>query len=158
MSRQTFFSFHFQRDIFRVNTVRNSHAFANVDDKGIFDHSLWEKTRLSGGDPALRRLIDGGLRGASVTVVLIGLETYGRRWVKYEIEESAKGGMGLLGIDITKIRNLTGETDPTGRNPFVHLGIADHDGRPVRIHAWNRDDGYHNMAAWVEEAARRAGR
>ncbi|MGH3881019.1 MAG: TIR domain-containing protein [Actinophytocola sp.] len=75
MARQTFFSFHYDRDIFRVNTVRNTYAFRRLAHQGIFDHSLWERTKLS-GDAALRRLIDGGLRGASVTVVLVGLECH----------------------------------------------------------------------------------
>ena len=133
MARQTFFSFHYARDIFRVNTVRNAYAFRRLAHQGLFDHSLWERTKLS-GDAALRTLIDGGLRGASVTVVLVGHETYGRRWVQYEIKESVDRGMGLLGIDITKIRDVRGQTDPPGPNPFSHLGITDYDGRPVRMY------------------------
>lgn len=157
MARQTFFSFHYDRDVFRVNTVRLSHAFEKIERRGIFDHSLWEKTKLS-GDAALRRLIDGGLLGASVTVVLVGYETYSRRWVRYEVEKSIDLGMGLLGIDITKIKSVTGETDPTGPNPFSRFGITDYDDLPIRMYGWNRDDGYNNMATWVEEAAQRAGR
>ena len=35
-------------------------------------------------------------------VVLVGLYTCGSRWVQYEIEQSAKRGNGMLGIDISK--------------------------------------------------------
>ena len=158
MARQTFFSFHYQRDIFRVNVVRKSTAFAQLAHQGIFDHSLWESAKGIGGDPALQRMIDRGLLGASVTVVLIGLETHRRRWVKYEIQRSHASRKGLLGVDITKIKNVGKETDPTGPNPFVKLGIVDYDGKPIRVHRWNNDDGFHNLVTWVEEAARRAGR
>lgn len=157
MARQTFFSFHYQRDISRVNTVRNAHAFAKLERKGIFDHSLWEKTRLQ-GDPALQRLINTGLDGASVTVVLVGLETANRRWVKYEIKRSIESGMGLVGVDITKIKNFQGQTDPTGANPFTKFGVVDYDKKPIRIYGWNKDDGYNNLADWVDAAAKRAGR
>src|SRR4051794_20392271 len=98
MARQVFFSFHYQRDVQRANVVRNSQTIRDTDEVvGYYDHSLWEEAQTSGA-AAVKALIDAGLKGASVTAVLIGAGTYSRKWVLYEIMESHNAGMGLLGI------------------------------------------------------------
>src|SRR5215216_8153215 len=105
MVRRVFFSFHYQRDIFRVNVVRNSwltHPDREV--AGYWDASLWESVRRQ-GDDALRRLVEGGLQNTSVTAVLIGAETATRRWVQYEIFRSYQLGKGIIGIRIHNIPN-----------------------------------------------------
>ena len=43
-------------------------------------------------------------------VVLVGEKTCNSRWVKYEIRKSIERGKGLLGIDISKIKDLQGNT------------------------------------------------
>ena len=84
------------------------------------------------------------MKGTSVTVVLIGRETANRKWVKYEIEKSINDGKGLIGIDISKIRDQNGQTDETGTNPL-----------PSRYprYAWNNDNGRDNLSKWIEQAA-----
>lgn len=118
MARQVFFSFHYQNDIFRVNTVRNQWVTkANGQASGYWDHSLLEATKLK-GDKALKDLIEDGLNGSSVTVVLIGSQTAGRPWVNYEIKLSYELGKSILGIYIHQIRCAsTNRIDPPGRNP-----------------------------------------
>jgi len=54
--------------------------------------------------------VDSQLEGTSVTVVLVGEKTCNSRWVKYEIRKSIERGNGLLGIDISKIKDLQGNT------------------------------------------------
>ena len=84
MARRCFFSFHYQDVIdFRANVVRN-HNITKDDNGGFFDASIWETAKRQ-GDVALKRLINGGLGNTSATVVLIGSNTYSRRWVQYEI-------------------------------------------------------------------------
>lgn len=88
-ARNVFYSFHFA-DIFRVNHVRNSGKIRPAD-KGRYltpqDRSLWERVKRT--NPAnLRRVIDSGLLGTSVTCVLVGAETWAREWVRYEIARS----------------------------------------------------------------------
>jgi MTH538 TIR-like domain (DUF1863) len=151
MARQVFFSFHYQRDIWRVNQVRNSPSFQENDEAIFFDHSLWEETKCK-GDAALRRLIDDGLRGASVTAVLIGSQTATRRWVKYEIEKSYADGKGLLGVYIHRIKDSNGTTDYKGTDPFSSLPID------VATYDWVSDDGYNNFAKWAEKAAQAVGK
>jgi hypothetical protein len=155
MSRRVFFSFHYDRDIWRVNQVRNSRAFTDKSDEAyFFDHSLWEETKKK-GDDALRQLINSGLKGASVTAVLIGAETSTRRWVKYEIDRSHSEGMGLLGVYIHRLTNREGNTDTKGANPFSQFPTW---GSSVTTYDWEADNGFENFASWVEKAAKAAGR
>lgn len=148
MARRTFFSFHFQRDILRANVVRNSWVTRDREAAGFFDASLWEEAQ-SKGDAAVHALIDEGLKNTSVTVVLIGKETAARPYVKYEIEQSISRGNGLLGVRIEKIKDVHGNVDDAGANPLPS-------GYPVYL--WNKDDGYTNLGAWIEQAAKAAGR
>jgi len=74
MARRVFFSFHYKRDLWRVNVVRNSGLVEAFRLAGFQDASLWEEETMKKGDDAIKRLIDDGLVGTSVTVVLIGSE------------------------------------------------------------------------------------
>ncbi|MCD5326782.1 TIR domain-containing protein [Chromobacterium piscinae] len=122
MARRCFFSFHYQDVIdFRANVVRN-HNVTKADNGGFFDASIWEGAKKQ-GDLALKRLINGGLDRTSVTVVLIGSQTYARRWVRYEIMKSIERGNALLGIHINNIRDRHKNVKALGPNPFDYLGL-----------------------------------
>ena len=94
----------------------------------------------------LRRLIDSGLDGTTVTVVLIGAQTASRTYVSYEIEQSVARRNGILGIRINNIKDRDGRTDPVGAVP-VALTKA---GAPV--YTWE----YGKLGDWVEKAYRAA--
>src|SRR5205823_13870765 len=81
----------------------------------------------------VRRMINTGLVGASVLCVLIGRETYTRRWVDYEIFESIELGMGVLGIRIHQIRDPKIGVDYPGPNPFDYLGFGRNANRPGKL-------------------------
>ena len=160
MAWRVFFCFHYERDIWRANVVRNSWVTQpDRDAAGFWDASLWEHAKRL-GDDAVRHLINEGLKNTSVTVVLIGAQTAERRWVKYEITQSYKLGHGLLGIYIHKIEGRHGRTDTRGPTPFNRAYAIDR--RVVFISApvyyWFRDAGYDNVGRWIESAARAAGR
>lgn len=95
--RQVFFSFHFDKDIWRVGQVRNIGA---VDGQEIFFDNGWEKVRLK-SDTAIKAWIDSEMRMRSCIVVLIGTDTASRRWVQYEIEQAWRLGKGVVGITFT---------------------------------------------------------
>ena len=103
----------------------------------------------SKAEAAIKKWIDGQLKGTSVTVVLVGKDTCDSKYVKYEIEKSIEIGNGILGIDVSKIKDLNDNT-------------TDRCGRMVpskyKFHLWNNDDGYKNMGDWIEAAAKAAGR
>ena len=171
MARCVFFSFHYQHDIFRVNTVRNHFVTkGGYNVSGYRDRSLWEKAKTT-NPPALKRMINGALDGTTVTVVLIGAKTADRPWVQYEIEKSYDRGNGLLGIYIHNIRcAVARRTGFKGRNPFDNYTIE----KPSRFsymasikasmstlyptYDWVLDSGYNNFSTWVENAAKAAGK
>lgn len=132
MARRVFFSFHYQDVIdFRANTVRN-HYLTKDNQAGYFDASLWESSKLKGAG-ALKNLIDDGLKNTSVTVVLIGSETYQRRWVQYEIMKSLEKGNKIIGIHINSIKCKKGFTKISGKDPFDYLGLKTSDGSRTLI-------------------------
>lgn len=145
MARRVFFSFHYQ-DIFRVNVVRNSGVVLGNAAAGFHDASLWEKTKRR-GSIAVKRLIDRGLDGTSVTCVLIGQKTADRKFVTYEIEQSVQRGNGLLGIHINSIKDQKGETDFWQGD--VPAALKKHD---APIYSWDRN----SFGQWVEQAYKRA--
>lgn len=164
MARRVYFAFHYQNDITRVNVVRNSWlTHKDRDSAGFFDGSLWEKAKKT-GDSAIQRMIKDGLDGTSVTVFLLGSETAGRPWVRYELEESYKRGNGMLGITIHGIKNFKGYNSTPGINIFNTFWVTDAGGQRrylsdfYSVYDWNANSGYHNVGNWVEQAAKNAGR
>jgi len=162
MARNVFFSFHFERDAWRAGQVRNSGITKmGIKSAGFMDKAKWERVRL-GGDRAIKRWIDNQIKGTTVTVVLIGSETYRRKYVKYEIEKSLERGNGLLGIYIHRLRNFQGLRSSKGRNPLDNYEVENETGRFVKLsnlvytYDWVLHDGYTNFGKWVEKAARQA--
>lgn len=162
MARRVFFSFHYERDVWRANQVRNSWVTKEREAAGFWDGSLWEEAKKK-GDAAIKKMIDEGLLGTSVTAVLIGAETADRKYVNYEIASSCERGNGLAGVYIHRLRDRDGYTDTKGRNPFDDHWVAV-DGREVRLstvvhtYDWALDDGYESFGDWVEDAAEQVGR
>ncbi|MFH1663880.1 MAG: TIR domain-containing protein [archaeon] len=114
--RNVFFSFHYQRDIWRVNQIRNVHNVVGVAAAGFKDASLWEEA-LKKGDAEIKRMIDKALEGTSVTVICLGNKTAGRKYINYEIDKSLERGNGLLGIQIHHLKNNKSEVDLPGGVP-----------------------------------------
>ena len=123
-TRRVFFSLHYQRDIWRAQHIKQHWVTKETRTAaGFFDGSLEEKAKKEGADE-VKRLINRGLVGASVTCVLIGAETYSRRWVDYEILKSIEEGMGVFGVCIHGLKNRDGQRDKRGPNPFHYLGYG----------------------------------
>jgi hypothetical protein len=116
MARRVFFSFHYQRDVWRVNQIRNIHNVIGTAAAGFQDASLWEEAKKK-GDAEIKRLIDKGLENTSVTVVCIGYKTAERKYINYEINQSLERGNGLVGIQIHHLKDKDGKTDPVGDIP-----------------------------------------
>jgi len=121
MARRVFFSFHYQKDIWRVNQIRKSGEFADVNGSETFyDNSLWEQTKKK-GDQALRTLIADGLKNSSVTTVLAGTETWSRKWVRYELIKSFERGNGLITLWLDQVKDPEGKTAVRGPDPLEWL-------------------------------------
>ena len=147
MARRVFFSFEYSGDVSRAMVVRKSWVTQGREAAGFTDAADFEKLKKR-GDDAIKAWIDGQLKGTSVTVVLVGEDTCDSKWVKYEIEKSEERENSLLGIDISKIKDLDGNT--TERCGQIPKGYD--------FYYWNRDKGYQNLGDWIEKAAKAAGR
>lgn len=127
MARSIFFSFHYN-DVssFRANVVRNSWVTMRNRSVSFLDKSMWEDAERK-GTMALKSLIAKGLSGTSVTVVLVGSETYKRRWVKYEIVKSFTENKGIIPVHINRIRSRNDGVIAKGPNPldFLKLKVDD---------------------------------
>jgi hypothetical protein len=123
--KRVYFSFHY-RDVsdFRANVVRK-HKLIGYEDKsaGYLDASIWEEAETK-GDLAIKHLINGELDYTSVTAVLVGSDTYDRRWVRYEIMKSVERGNRVLGIHINPIVDKFQQTKSLGPNPFDYLTLS----------------------------------
>lgn len=146
MARRVFFSFKYE-DVSRAMVVRNSWVVQGREAAGFIDAADHESLKKK-GDSAIQKWVDEQLSGTSVTVVLVGALTCSSRWVKYETDESKRLGHGLLGIDMSQIKDLDGKTSVCcGRIPA---------GYP--FYYWFNDKGYQSMGDWIEAAAKAAGR
>lgn len=117
MARRVFFSFEYEHDVSRAMVVRNSWVTQGKEAAGFSDAAEFEEVKR-GGDAAIKRWIKDQLNGTSVTVVLVGSHTCSSKYVQYEIQQSEDRGNGLLGIDISKIKDFDGNTtDCCGRMP-----------------------------------------
>jgi len=146
MARKVFFSFKYE-DVTRAMVIRNSWVTKGREAAGFIDKAEFEKVKRQ-GDNAIENWIDKQLEGTTVTVVLVGEKTCRSRWVKYEIEKSIERGNGLLGIDISKIKDFQGNaSERCGEIP-----------KGYDFYLWNKDDGYHNIGNWIEKAAKDAGK
>ncbi len=180
MTRIVFFSFDYD-DVWRVNQVRNSGAFTGEKRSGFRDKAEYEQVRRT-GDAAIRNWIRRQMHDCSVTCVLIGAATYRSRWVNFEIAESIRNSMGLLGVYIHRLRVSKNDRGavlspvvgavlrppnpldkhtmpPKGESGFLFpVKASDR----FETHTWEPADSWpsqvNNLGAWVEEAARRAGR
>lgn len=142
MARRTFFSFHYEKDVWRAGVVRNSAKLKTNITPEFIDASVWEEAKTKGKD-AIQKLIDEALVGTSVTAVLIGSNTSSREWVQYERDESISRGNGLFGIYVHNIKDSSGNTETKGTNPLP---------TKYKTYDWVNDDGYNNLGTWVEEA------
>jgi len=135
MARSVFFSFHYQRDIFRVQQIKNHHITkGSYTQAGYFDGSLEERAKSSGVG-VVKKLINDGMVGSSVLCLLIGQETSLRHWCYYEVFRAISEGMGVFGIRIHQLTIPTPRSsgllslyaptaivaDIAGTNPFQNM-------------------------------------
>lgn len=144
VKRRAFFSFHFD-DSMRVNVVRNAWKITHPDSatmRSFQDSSLWEAKKIT-NDNAIKALIRGGVSSTSAVCVLVGSETWWRRWVRYEIARAIVDGRGLLAVHLNSIRHHRTLTPHTrGSNPldFMAIGKPPSDPwKPVRYFLYEKN-------------------
>lgn len=164
MARRVFYSFCYSDDINRTMVVRNRWVTqGNQTISGIIDKAEFEKLKRT-GDKAVHNWIDKQLEGTSVTVVLLGTNTLTRPFVQYEICESIKRGNAVIGIHVHNIKDML--TGWTSSKCNTHAVIGHYnDNTPAYFDNINQgiydyilENGYANLGAWVENAAKKKGK
>jgi len=160
MARRTFFSFHYERDVWRACQVRNSWVTKDRESAGFWDAAAWEEVKKK-GEEAIQKWIDDQLSGTSVTVVLIGAETAARPYVGYEIKQSHNKGNGILGLYIHNLKDSNSKTDVMGSNPLANWHIEREGGKTLLsdlypTYDWVNENGRENLGAWIEAAAKKS--
>lgn len=156
MARRVFFSFHYKPDSWRASQVRNIGA---IEGNTPIKDNDWETVK-KGGDKAIENWINDQLSGRSCTVVLVGENTAGRKWIKYEIEKSWNSGKGLVGICIHNLKDSNEEQSTKGKNPFDDFTIGEKKlsnivklyDPPYKKSTNVYDHIKENILEWVEEA------
>ena len=160
MVRRVFYSFHYLPDSWRASQVRN---IGVVEGNRPASDNDWETVK-KGGDKAIQGWIDSQLNGRSCSVVLIGKDTAGRKWINYEIQKSWNDGKGVMGIYIHNLKDQGGRQTAKGRNPFDGFTIQN-GGKRLSSVVKAYDPPYSdsqsvykyiskNLSDWIEEAIR----
>lgn len=142
--------------------VRNSWVVRpDGEAQPFFDKAEFEEAKKRAG--GIEKWTENQMSGTSVTVVLFGYETYDREWVRYEIKRSYELKKGIVAIDIHGIKDPQTGVDRQGRNPLDYWEVT-RNGQKVKFssiystYSWVIDNGYANLPAWIEAAAKAAGR
>ena len=152
--KKVFYSFHFNNDVMRAQMVRNIGA---IDENPPVKRNEWEEIKKS-GDAAVERWISDNMKGKECLVVLAGAKTAGRRWVKYEIKEAWKKGIGLLAVHIHNLKDADGEQSGKGSDPFAGLKVNEESvvgavyDPPYKTSTNVYDHIASNIEKWVETA------
>lgn len=68
-------------------------------------------------------------------------------------------GNGLLGIYIHNLKDSNGRADLKGKSPFDGYTFRRNDNIvTIATYDWTYNNGYDNLGAWIENAARQVGR
>lgn len=115
--RQVFFSFEYNKDVWRAAQIRN---MGKVENNSTFCDNDWEEVKEK-TDLKIKQWIDEQLKMRSCLVVLIGATTSTRKWIKYEIEKAYELKKGIVGIYIHKLKDENGDKTYKGNNPFYNI-------------------------------------
>lgn len=160
MAKSVFYSFHYDRDYWRVQQIMN---MGFLEGQSVLNSQDWESVKRR-GDAAVENWIAEQMAYKKAVVVLVGLETANRPWVKHEIIRAWDGKKPLVGIRINGLANASGTTDRAGSNPFSNVSlksggtVADY--VPLHTPAGETSKDVYasisaNIEAWVDSAVAR---
>ena len=156
MAKKAFYSFHYKPDNWRAAQVRNIGA---IEGNAPASDNTWESI-TNQGDAAIKRWIASQMQGRPCTIVLIGRNTAGRKWINYEIEKAWNDGKGVVGIYVHKLKNRLGNQATKGSNPFSSFTVGSQKLSSI-VKAYDppgasSTSAYNHIAAnlesWVDEA------
>ena len=125
MTRHVFFSFKYNPDVWRANSIRNQARILGATSTGYWDNSLFERS-LAINQDYIKRKIREGLIGTSVTVILITQRTIESNYVRYEYEKSIEQGNKILQLDVSDMKDRYGNISRfTDWLPYVRVGLVE---------------------------------
>ena len=119
MAKSVFFSFHYDRDHWRVQQIMNMGA---VEGQSILNAQQWETVKRQ-GEAAIKKWIHDQMAYKSAVVVLVGAETADRPWVRHEIAYAWDNYKPLVGIRINGLADSNNKTSLQGANPFSRVSL-----------------------------------
>jgi hypothetical protein len=119
MAKKCFLSFYWKEDSWRVSQVKQ---IGTIEDQPILDGNAWEQIKRK-GDDAVKSWILTNMAGRQCLIVLVGSKTADRRWVRYEMKEAWKKGMGVIAIHVHNLKDQDGNQSTKGSNPFTGLTV-----------------------------------
>ncbi len=155
-----FFSFHYDRDAWRVQQILNMGA---LESQTVLNAQAWESVKRQ-GDQAIKKWIADQMAYKTAVVVLIGAQTASRPWVLYEIRKAWDDRRPLVGIRIHGLADSNGNTGSPGVNPFARVSLQGGGtvGDYVPVYApsgWTSQqvhaDIKPNLVSWVNSAFKR---
>ena len=123
MVRHVFFSFKYNPDVWRANSIRNQMNVIPSWAVGFYDDSINEQS-FAQSENYIKDKIKKGLKGTSVTVILITSTTYKSKYVKYEYEKSVEAGKGILLLHVEDMEDRNRLTETKGTLPYADEGIS----------------------------------
>lgn len=155
-----FYSFHYDRDSWRVQQVMNMGV---VEGQPLLNSQDWEAVKRR-GDQAIENWIEEQMKYKTAVVVLVGAETDTRKWVLYEIAKAWNDKRPMVGIRIHGLLDSSKQSARAGGNPFekVNLQGGGNVGQFVSLHSPVGADSSavyanikQNLQAWINSAYRR---
>jgi len=147
MTRRVFFSFDY-KNVYKANQIKDLPGIVPTAAAGFASSAQWDEQKVR-GDLEVKEMIDSALADTTVTVVLISQGATARKYIHFEIYESLARGNGLVAVQIHAIPDENGKLDNPGDIPSQ---IADNGFKAYKY--TNQAD----LAAWIEEAAKIAGK
>jgi hypothetical protein len=141
-----------------VGQIKN---IGSIEDQPILTTNEWEEVKKK-GEAGIKKWIDDNMSGKSCQIVLVGANTYGRKWVNYEIEKAWADKKGLLAIHIHNMKDSSGNQSTKGKNPYAYFTVGS-DKKPMTNWVKTVDPPYtdsqkvydhikNNIEDWVEDA------
>jgi hypothetical protein len=160
VKQKVFYSFHYDKDVFRVQQIRNIGA---IEENKPVTVNAWEEVK-KGGNKGIEKWINDNMKDKTCVVILVGEDTSNRPWVRYEIKKAWADGKGLLGIYIHNLKcPVTSKKYPytgksvKGKNPFDTFTLGDKDLSDI-VYCYDPDhdspnkDIINNLEKWIEKA------
>lgn len=119
MAKSVFFSFHYDRDAWRVQQVIN---MGKLDGQPLLSAQKWEEVKRQ-GETAIKNWVAEQMKYKSAVVVLVGAQTAQRPWVRYEIGYAWDNYKPLVGVRINGLADQSGRADAQGANPFSTVNL-----------------------------------